>query len=61
MDLWNAPNAVIVPHHLMWIQFESNEDTYVDNGFFIKIETTYEHGKIKIISIHFDSCQGIQY
>ena len=40
---WYAPNRVMVHHHRMWIQFESNNNTYVDLGFFIKIETHHQN------------------
>ena len=42
-DFWNAPNRVMVHHHQMWVHFESNDDTYVDFGFFIQIETNHQN------------------
>ena len=45
-DLWFPPNVVTVQHHRMWIHFESNDDTWVFPGFFIKIAAVKQNGTI---------------
>ena len=45
-DWVNPPTTVIVQHHRIWIQFESNDDSIVISGFFVQIEAVKQNGTI---------------
>lgn len=61
MSLWFSPNTVRLRHRLMWVRFTTNNDTWLDKGFFVQVERLGPNqGKIPTYMEHLTRCIGFE-